>query len=367
VPHLPETLSAAPNIIWEVPLAQPGLGGIAATRRHVMFGDRDLDDFHDIFRCLDAATGEILWEVERLAIAALDYGNSPRATPVIHGDRVYCQSAHGLLLCINLETGDVVWERDLRALYKPATDLPWGYCGSPLLVDGRLIVCPGSADASLVAFDPATGEALWKTPGAGPSYGSLMVGTLGGRRQIVGHDAISLGGWDIQTGERLWTVKPKTEGDFHVPTPIIHNDRLLVTTEHRGAQLFEFEANGQIRPTPVATNSKLRPDMSSPLVTQQRIYCVNRFLYCLDLDDNLNELWRIRDKAFGDYAAMFASDDRLLVIGSGELLLLPTNGAKKILARQEIFEEKLPIYSHPALVGNRLYVRGESKMICLEL
>jgi len=364
---LPATLQDVPDVQWHRPLSHSGLGGIAATHGFVVFGDRDTDDFHDVFRCLDAETGDTIWEVQRLAIAALDYGNSPRATPLIHDGRVFCQSAHGLLLCIDLRSGSVLWEKDLRTAFPPAGELPWGYCGSPLIVDGRLIVNPGAKNASLVALNPDDGKLLWKSPGAAPSYGSLLVGVFGGRRQIVGHDAVSLGGWEISSGERLWTVKPPASGDFNVPTPLMHDGRALVVTENNGARLFDFDDDGLVVPQPIASNRKLRPDMSSPVLVGGRIYCVNRFLYCLDLQDGLQESWRIRDPAFGDYAAVFASAERILVVGNGELLLLSTDGSQEILARQQIFDEKLPIYSHAALVGKRFYVRGESGMICIAL
>jgi hypothetical protein len=105
-------LPAEPNILWELSLARAGLGGIAATEKFVIFGDRDVDDFHDVFRCLDAETGEQLWQVERLAIGSLDYGNSPRTTPLIADNgRVYCLGAHGDLLCLNLTDGDVISNR----------------------------------------------------------------------------------------------------------------------------------------------------------------------------------------------------------------------------------------------------------------
>ena len=91
-------------------------------------------------------------------------------------------------------------------------ELPWGYCGSPLLTDGKLIVAPGSADASLVAIDPDSGEIVWKSPGLPPSYGSLATGVLGGVKQIVGHDSETIGGWDVETGKRLWTVEPESPG-----------------------------------------------------------------------------------------------------------------------------------------------------------
>ena len=355
-----------PRILWDLPLAHAGLGGIAATDKYVVFGDRDLDDFHDCFRCCDADTGRLLWNVQRLAIGGLDYGNSPRSTPLIDGNRVFCLGAHGALLCINLDDGQVVWEQNLHDRFHPAGDLPWGYCGSPLLVDGRLIVAPGAADASLVALNPVDGAIIWKSRGTGPSYGSLIVGRFGDQKQIVGHDAESLGGWDIQTGRRLWTVNPAVSGDFNVPTPVEFASRLLVTTENNGARLYRFSTGGGINAHPVAHNSQLRPNMSSPVVVNGRVYCVNRFLYCLDGTDGLKELWRIRDPALSDYAAIIASDERIIVVGKGQLLLLNADGSRNIIARQRIFEEDLPLYSHPAVVGHRLYIRGERKLVCAE-
>ncbi len=353
--------------MWEVPLAHAGLGGIAATDRFVVFGDRDVDDFHDVFRCLDANSGETLWEVKRLAIASLDYGNSPRSTPLIAGGRVYCQGAHGHLLCIRMADGEVVWERNFRDEFPLESELPWGYCGSPLLTDGSLIVAPGATDASIVALDPETGAIKWKTPGSPPSYGSLAVGVLGGVKQIIGHDAESLGGWDIETGKRLWTVKPRADGDFNVPTPIVHDGQLIVVTENNGARRFQFDRSGRIAADPVAYNSKLRSDMSTPVVVGSKLFCVKDFLFCLDLDDGLDEIWRKRDRAIGDYGAIIASPQRLLVVGKGELLLLHTDGQKEIIARQKVFDERVNIYSHPALVGDRLYIRGESKLYSLRL
>jgi outer membrane protein assembly factor BamB len=367
VAGLPERLSDEPNIEWERVFTHASLGGIAATHDKVVFTDRDEEDFHDLFRCVDANTGEDLWTIERLAIGALDYGNSTRATPLIDAERVVFLSAFGVLVCASLNEGSILWERDLAQQFPAAKELPWGYCGSPLLVDGKIIVSPGSASASVAAFDVATGEVVWTCEGIGPSYGSMTVATLGGVVQIVGHDASSLGGWDVATGQRLWTVQPEREGDFNVPTPLVYQGKLLVTTENNGARLFAFDERGKILPDPVATNWKLHPDMSTAVVAGELAFCVKDFLFCCDLADGLKERWRMRDAAISDYAAILAAGDRILVIGNGELMLMGSDGDQEILSRVRLFEERLPIYSYPALVGNRLFIRGEHRMLCVRL
>ncbi len=110
---------------WQVNLLRPGLGGVAATQSHVVFGDRDADDLHDVWRCLDASSGEILWEVKVLAIGALDYGNSPRTTPLLTmvGDdadseaRAFLLGAMGDLICVRLATGETLWRKNLATTF----------------------------------------------------------------------------------------------------------------------------------------------------------------------------------------------------------------------------------------------------------
>jgi len=107
-------------------------------------------------------------------------------------------------------------------------------------------VAPGAADAALVPLDPATGKEQWRTAGGIAAYASLVVGKLGGVTQLVGYDKESLGGWDLKTGRRLWSVKPEIDGDFNVGTPVVVGERLLVSTENNGTRLFQFDKDGMV-------------------------------------------------------------------------------------------------------------------------
>ena len=268
------------------------------------------------------------------------------------------------MLCIRLSDGEVVWEKNFRDEYPLEEELPWGYCGSPLLVDGLLVVMPGASDASIIALDPRTGQTKWKASGKAASYGSLIEARFGGQRQILGHDATTLGGWDIKTGKRLWTITPENDGDFNVPTPLLIDGDLVVVTENNGLRRYQADSPDGIRL--LASNHRLRSDMSSPVAVGGNVYCVKDFLYCFDAK-TLKEKWRLRDKAIGDYGAVIASSDRILVVANGELLMLASNGSKSIISRQKVFDQRVEMYSHPAIVGKTMYIRGEQKLIALGL
>jgi outer membrane protein assembly factor BamB/ABC-type phosphate/phosphonate transport system substrate-binding protein len=367
VPWLPATLPAKKIVRWKQVLFNEGLGGVAVAGDRVVVGDRDSADQEDVFHGLDRATGERVWTVRYPAAGKLDYGNSPRATPLLHDGRAYLLGAFGHLHCVRLADGRIEWQRHLRNDFQADAELVWGVCSSPLIVDGRLIVNPGAREASLVALDPATGTELWRSAGAPPAFASLVVGEVAGRRQLVGFDKESCGGWDPATGERLWRLVPRVAGDFNVPTPILLGDRVAVVSENNGARLIGIDPAGA--PAVVASYAPLVPDMHTPVVTAGRLFAVNRGkAYCLDAGD-LTPVWTQADRALKGHVSLVASADRVLALTAvGELILLDAHADRfEPLARQRLFERDVSLYAHPAVADTAIYVRGPRNLLCVAL
>ena len=147
------------------------------------------------------------------------------------------------------------------------------------------------------------------------------------------------------------------------------NGRLLVTTENNGTRLYQFADGGKIDPKPVATNKKLAPDTHTPMVTAGRVFGVWKRLYALDVKNGLKEAWDSDDKAFHRYTALVATDQLALAVSlEGELVLFdPTADEFEVLSRLKVFASEKGLYSHPAFVGKRVYVRGSSAVVCLDL
>jgi len=373
VKWLPKLLPPEPEIVWRVALHRGGLGGIAATGEFVLIGDRDISNTLDEFRCYAADDGQLAWTVRYPALGKLDYDNTPRATPLLHEGHAYLLGAFGMLSCVELETGLLIWQTNLIEDFDGEQELVWGVASSPLIVDGKLIVNPGGPEASVVALDPLTGDVLWESPGERHAYASFVVATLGGVRQLVGYDHTTLGGWDVATGRRLWTLKPPHDGDFNVPTPVEIDGRLLVTTENNGTRLFDFDNAGRIVAEPMAMNDRLAPDISTPLVVGDRVFCVCLDMFCLDVANGLKPIWIGEDKAFCEFSPLIASEDRVLALGRGGELILVDAKADEfcIVSRAHLFADRqareAEILSHPAIVGTRLYLRGEKELVCVEL
>ena len=210
------------------------------------------------------------------------------ATPLIDQGRVYMLGGHGDLHCVSLADGKTVWSRHLPRDFGAAVPT-WGYCSSPLAVDGKLIVNPGG--------------------------------------------------------------------------------KLVLASENNGTRIYDFDRDGSIRGKPIAVNEDLSPDSSTPVLVGGRLFGCWYSLHCLHAEAKPQALWTGEDDAFGHYASLIASADRVLVISNrGELLLVDaTAGEYKIVSRHKVLGEEAELLSHPALVGSRLYLRDTSRIVSLEL
>lgn len=368
VAKLPERLPAMPKIIWKKGAMNSCLAGLSVSGGRLILAERDFSEEHDLYRCLDAKNGELLWIAQFPARGKLDFGQSPRATPVIHLGKAFLLGAFGELRCVDVTNGKVLWERHLLREFK--AQLPtWGMSSTPLVIDDLLIVNPGGTNASLAALDCATGRTRWTTPGLPAAYAAFICGEFGGRRQIVGYDRHSLGGWDVKTGNRLWQLVPATDGDFNVPTPLAVDGGILVATENNGTRFYRFDEAGQIIGKPAAEFADLAPTTTTPVMTCGRVFGACPGLQCLDVRNGLKAVWHRDDDTLGDHATLIADNERVLVITlNGELILLDGKADTcSIISRMRLFDDDVEVYSHPALVGERLFARGGSSVMCVDL
>jgi outer membrane protein assembly factor BamB len=96
-------------------------------------------------------------------------------------------------------------------------------------------------------------------------------------------------------------------------------------------------------------------------------------LMCLDLDDELTTLWEANDDGLTDYCTFIAGNGHVLVMSqTGRLLLVRIDKqAYRCVASLDLFDDvhqtERDVWSHPALVGNRLYARNLLGAYCFVL
>ena len=372
-PFVPGRLPDKPKFIWRKKTNAQGVGGIAATDKYVIFSDKSKDETMDVWHCLSADNGKELWNVTYPAGKSLDYTSSARATPLIIDDKVYLLGALGDLYCAALDSGKIIWEFNILKKWGGKLGA-WGFCGTPLAVDGKLILQTPSSDTALIAVNRNTGKQVWRGAGNGMSHGNLIVAEFNGCRQIIGYDSKSAGAWDIKTGKRLWTLVPPNDNDFNVPTPLQVGSFLLLTTENNSTRMYAFDKTGRIITEPTAVFDDLNPDICSPTLAGNVVWasCYTG-MYCLDTDNNLRNIWHSDTDNFSDYTCIIAGKRHVLIsIKSGKLALLPARPLASdkpqiltVFKTDGDFEPEM--WSFPALMKNRIYLRTDSEIAALHL
>ncbi|MEO1530102.1 MAG: PQQ-binding-like beta-propeller repeat protein [Planctomycetota bacterium] len=243
-----------------------------------------------------------------------------------------------------------------------------------MVVDQRVIVSPGGPDASIVALSLADGKTLWSTRGNAAAYAPFIVGVFGGKRQLIGYDSAGLGGWDIGTGQRLWEMIPPDASDFNVATPVAWRDGLILSTENNATRYYVFRPDGSIIQKPKWFNLDCAPDTCTPAVVnidgEDRLFCTAYGeLFCLN-GENLETRWSEADERFYDHTCLITGNDRLLMwTNDCDLLLFDatTDQMKLVSTARPMTSNKAESMSHPAIVGDRLFLRSQTELICLRM
>src|SRR5437868_1123262 len=159
----------------------------------------------EVTSCLDAASGKILWHDKYAAAAvtgaAAGFGKvkhtGPRSTPAVADGKVCTLGVAGVVSCLDADSGKVVWRQDTKAR-------PFFYTSSsPMIVDGKCIIYV----AALTAYDLAGGDVKWEWKGGGTPYGSPVLMTVDGTKQVVTPTVGALAGVRLDDGKLLWEVK----------------------------------------------------------------------------------------------------------------------------------------------------------------
>src|SRR6185369_17006506 len=110
---------------------------------------------------LDVKAGQKAWSTPFARLFINGWGDGPRGTPTVDGDRVYALGGQGELVCAEAAGGRERWRVNLQKDLGGAMMSGWGYTESPL-VDGDKLVCtPGGGKGTLAALDKRTGKVLW--------------------------------------------------------------------------------------------------------------------------------------------------------------------------------------------------------------
>ncbi|MBL9201118.1 MAG: PQQ-like beta-propeller repeat protein [Opitutaceae bacterium] len=363
----PDWAARPPRELWRIAVGAGWSGFAIAGSRAVTQEQRGTQE---CVTCYDLATGKLLWKHEDATRYATPIGGEgPRATPTIAGGTVFTLGATGRLNALDLATGARRWTHDLP-VETGATMPEWGYSGSPLVLDGRVVVSAGGPGGkSLLAFRAEDGERVWSAGEAEAGYSAPFVATLAGRRQILAFNHRRISAHDAGDGALLWE-HPMGRGYPHVAVPVIAGpDRVMFSAGYGvGTELLEIKpapgGAGGFAAERVWHSLKLKAKFANPFARDGFLYGLDDgILTCLDLRDGAVK-WK--EGRYGHGQTLLVGDLLLLTAENGELVLLrPTLEVPNELRRHRVFSSKT--WNPPALAGDLLLMRNDLEAVALRL
>lgn len=356
--------TASPPVeMWRRPIG-PGWSSFAV-RGDLLYTQEQRGE-EEIVGCYKVSTGEPVWR-HRDAIRFWESngGAGPRATPMLHGNRVYAFGATGTLNALDAGNGRLLWSRNVATDTKRKVPT-WGFASSPL-VTGDIVVV--AAEGTLAAYDSGTGKPRWQGPSYGGSYSSPQRATIDGVEQVLllgGPGAISVAPAD---GKVLWEYKWEP-GAITQPALTADGDVIvntLAATGGLGTRRLRIRQNADKWTVEERWASNgLKPYFNDFVIHKGHAYGFDgNILSCISLEDGKR---RWKGGRYGNGQLVLLPDQDLLLVLSeeGELALVSaTTDQYKEVARFPALNAKT--WNHPALVGDVLLVRNGEEMAAFRL
>ncbi len=368
--NLPATWSDDENLTWKTKL--PGAGSSSP----IALGDKlyvtcysgygiergqgSLDDLKLHLVCVNSQDGKIEWdttidsrqpESERVR----DHGYAA-ATPATDGKHIYVFFGKTGVVKFDLN-GKTIWQT-------PVGDgvHGWGCGTSPVLCKNLVIVNASVESGSVVAIDKESGEEKWRVKSMNRSWSTPHLVAVGGKQELVVNSKDEILAYDPATGDELW----KCQGipDYVCPTIVSHQGVVYVLGG-RSSMTVAVKAGGKGEVEEL-WRARVGANVASPVVYEDHLYWVsdrNTTAYCLRLSDGEVVYQERVDSQ--PYASALIAD--------GKIYVVTRRGGTIVLAAKPEFEElahnKLTdptqFNASPIVSGGNLYLRSDQNLYCI--
>jgi outer membrane protein assembly factor BamB len=282
------------------------------------------------------------------------------STPVTDGERVIAFFGNAGLICCDLD-GNRLWHVDLGTF--PTTHGPGS---APVLYQNLVILIQdqNKGRSLCAAFDKRTGSKVWQRERANAmGWSNPVLLKIGQRDELIFNGSNELTAYDPLTGDELW----KHAGTSIESIPMLATGHgLLFSASGRNGPIFALRPNGRglvEDPEPVWRLEHGGPHVPSPIYHDGRLYLVSDtgIVMCLKADSG-ETLWQKRLRGRFSSSPLLVRDKVLLISEEGATYVIQSGPALEVIAQNDLSET---LYATPAVVGGRLYFRSTTGLVCV--
>ena len=351
-----------PPLVWKASGAGGGYSSFSvANGKLYTMGLRGEREYVVAF---DVATGKEAWSTPHGSAFRNDRGDGPRGTPTIDGDRVYALGGSGDLTALDARTGKIVWSKNVLREFG-GSNITWGISESPLVLGDKVLVNAGGPGASIVALNKANGALIWKSQSDKAGYSSAIPVEINGTTQVVFFTAERAVGLDAKDGRLLWEYGRPANDTANVATPIARANRVFISSGYgTGGGVVEIKADNKAQE--VWFTKDMRNHHSSSVLIGDYLYGFSESILTAIRFDTGDIAWR--DRSVGKGSLVYADGNLYCFSENGVVGLVeatPTGYKEK--GRFRLAQGNLPTWTHPVVVGGRLYLRDQDTIYAYDV
>ncbi|WP_050030181.1 PQQ-binding-like beta-propeller repeat protein [Verrucomicrobium sp. BvORR034] len=329
-------------------------------------------EFEEHLIAVDAATGKEKWTVSVGPLLTNGWGDGPRSSPTVDGDRVYALGGKGDLACVSAKDGKVIWKASLT---DAGGKVPgWGYCESPLVDGNQVVVTPGGNKGAVLALDKLTGKQVWQSAEwtDGAQYASLVPIEFNGVRQYVQLTMQNFAGISAKDGSLLWKVAFPGKTAV-IPTPIYDAGQVYVAAGYGvGCKSVKL---GSGEPEFLYENTNMVNHHGGVILVGDYLYGHSDKGGWTCQNFKTGEVqWAERGKL--GKGAIHCADGMLYLLeeNSGNVVLIEASpngwnekGRFQLGPQTSQRNPKGKIWTHPVVSGGKLYLRDQELIHCYDV
>ena len=320
----------------------------------------------EVTLCLNAANGKELWKDKYAAQTVTGPASrhpGPRSSPAVADGKVVTLGVGGVVSCLDAATGKLLWRKDPFPKVVPRFFASF----SPIIVDGMAIAhLGGQGNGAIIAYDLASGNEKWRWSEEGPDYGSPVLFTARGVKQIVSPTEQSIVGINVADGKLLWKYPfPPARRSYNAATPIVGKDVIIVTGGGRGTKGLKIEKQGDgFVVKEQWSNPDLATQFNTPVLKSDLLFGLSNSnnLFCIDSKTGKTSWTDATARGSRGFGA---------IVGAGSCLIALTNDSNLIVFKpdgkgySEVKSYKVAetvTNAHPVVAGGRIFIKDQETL-----
>ncbi len=343
------------SVLWKVPIPKHGFNSPVIWENKIFIAGAD-NSSREVY-CYNRADGKLLWTGKADNIQGSP-ASLPRVTedtglsaPTLttDGKRVFAIFGTGDVIAFDMN-GKRMWAKNLGV-----PDNHYGHSSSLITWANKLLIqFDTNRGGKILALNTATGETVWETVrNSKISWASPVLAEVNGKYQVVLTADPIVAGYDVETGEELWSVECMMG---EVGPSVAYSDGIVVAANEYARMVAIDIKTGET----MWENDEYLPEASSPVAYNGLLIIATSYgvMVCYDLKTG-EQYWE-HDVGSTLYSSPMVADGKIFLMDNdGVMRIYEFSKEMKLISENELGEYA---GTTPAFAEGHIYIRAENNL-----